>query len=73
MRVDDSDKPQRLARNLQSILVSTFLDNVPNAFSPSGGASETSLHLVLAISQIAQSIYSTLLQHRSVPASLGIF
>ncbi|KAM6498183.1 hypothetical protein JOM56_006131 [Amanita muscaria] len=68
----DYDHLSRLTRNLQSILVSTFLDSAPTVFSPSGSPSETSLYLVLAVSQIAQTLYSTLLQRRSFPASVKL-
>ncbi|KAF8349995.1 hypothetical protein F5887DRAFT_1059217 [Amanita rubescens] len=54
-----------LARNLQSTLVSTFLDCAPAVFSPSEKPLETSLQLILAVSQISRTLYSSLLQHRS--------
>ncbi|KAF8622888.1 hypothetical protein AX15_006653 [Amanita polypyramis BW_CC] len=59
----------RLAQNLQPTLVSTFLDCVPTVFSPRETLLETSLQLVLAVSQIAKNLYGVLLQRRSILVS----
>ncbi|KAK2461854.1 hypothetical protein APHAL10511_006317 [Amanita phalloides] len=63
----DYDYLARLARNLQPVLVSTFLDCAPVVFSPSERPSETSLQLLLAVSQVLQSLYGSLLRRRSAP------
>lgn len=56
---------QHLAATLQPTLLSTFLDCAPAAFSPAGNPPENELQMALVISQIARSLYSSLLQVRS--------
>ncbi|KAG5735244.1 Testis-expressed sequence 10 like protein [Termitomyces sp. T112] len=52
----------RLARTLQSTLIATFLDCAPSVFMPSGNPSETQVQLVLAVGQIARTLYNVVLQ-----------
>ncbi|KAG6888689.1 hypothetical protein C0995_006679 [Termitomyces sp. Mi166 len=52
----------RLARTLQSTLIATFLDCAPSIFMPGGNPSETQVQLVLAVGQIARTLYGVILQ-----------
>ncbi|KAH9944068.1 uncharacterized protein BXZ73DRAFT_39165 [Epithele typhae] len=52
----------RLARTLQSTLVSTFLDCAPAVFSPSSSPSEVEVQMVLVICRILRSLYGRILE-----------
>ncbi|KAF7436898.1 hypothetical protein PC9H_003732 [Pleurotus ostreatus] len=64
--VDETDVKaplvMHIARALRGTLISTFLDFAPSAFSPNGKASETDMKLVLAVANIARSLYSSIAQ-----------
>ncbi|KAF4572843.1 hypothetical protein EYR36_007353 [Pleurotus pulmonarius] len=64
--VDETDVKaplvMHIARALRGTLISTFLDFAPSVFSPNGKASETDMKLVLAVANIARSLYSSIAQ-----------
>ena len=53
---------QQLAQALHSTLISTYLDCAPAVFSPSASPSETEVNLVVAVAEIARTLYGVLLQ-----------
>ncbi|KAG6819451.1 hypothetical protein H0H93_011800, partial [Arthromyces matolae] len=59
---DPSSDHNRLARTLQSTLIATFLDCAPSIFTPNGVPAEIQLKLVVAVSQIAHSLYGVILR-----------
>ena len=48
---------QQLARSLQPILVSTFLDCAASVFAPGAVPPETELELVLSVAELARVLY----------------
>jgi len=64
-----------LARSLQPILMSTFLDNAPVALAPSSSSSKSLIietKLVHVVSRLAKALYSPILRQSSL-VSKGMF